>query len=616
MIAARDKVSLDECLHKLITADFRALDTETTGKHPYHGDKLFSIIFADDNEEYYLDFNKGGIPRRYIKELAPLLSKDSAQTYFVNALFDLAMLKNEGLEVKGKIIDVPSLARVEYNLHVGKKVDKDESLLSMDYLLGFYLKLSKDDKVLEWIKENDAYKIDFLGEKAPDFTVVPWDIIFPYGCSDARHTYDLGNIISKRIVFCHDNLFQVAAREVALTPVLFRMKNHGMKVNVKYTEDAYQRAVKTHDNILAKVQGILGEKFNLSSGKQLGTYIESQGIILPRTAPTKSAPNGNAKTDAKTLEKFSDKMPILADITKAKKALKKANTYYKNFLKLRDKKDIIHCNINQNTTITGRCSSSKPNLQNLHKEAYESPDIDYVRKSFKPVIGELFFFDFKQQEMVVMADRAEEMNIINKMLKGFDFYEASRTVMESITGREFTRYQIKQVCLGVAYGQGNGLLAKNLGISKAAAKKFRAEFFKGLPKIREFTKLLKLAVKTRGYVTTAYGRKLHVPKDLDYKAINAFVQGTSADMTKQAMILISEWLDFEKMKSQLCLQVHDEVLVDVVYEERAKIVANVPRLMIKSYQHIHVPMSVDIEYSPNGGTWVEKIKYEGEENAA
>jgi len=600
---ARNKSQLQECLNELTQEKFRALDTETTGKHPYHGDRLFSVIMATEFDEYYFDFNKGGIPRRHLSMLAPLLSDESAQTYFVNALFDLAMLKNEGLEVKGKIIDVPSLARVEYNLHVGVRVDKDESLLSMDYLAKFYLKIDKDDKAMKWIKGNDAYKIDALGDKAPDFTVVPWDIIYPYGCSDARITFDLGQHISQRIVHCHEGLFETAQREVDLTPVLFDIKNHGMRVDVEYTQKAYNAAVKTHDDIMVEVQAELGADFNLSSGKQVGEYVESKGIQLPKT------PKNKPKTDAKTLEKYADQLPILAKITKAKKALKKANTYFKNFLHLRDKNDIIHCNINQNTTVTGRCSSSKPNLQNLHKEKYEDPNKFYVRKSFLPVQGDLFFFDYKQQEMVVMADQAEEMSLIEKLLEGFDFYEASKDIIQLLANKEFTRHAIKQVCLGVAYGQGNGLLAKNLGIAVDAAKRFRQLFFRGLPKVSKLANLLKLAVRIRGYVTTVYGRKLHVARDKDYKAINAYVQGSSADMTKAFMIGVHNWLKAEKLKSRLCLQVHDEIIIDMIFEERDYVVENVKRIGREVYPHLHVPMRIDVEYSPNGKSWVEKIKY-------
>lgn len=609
MKSARTIVELHECLHALEGAEFRAVDTETTGKHPYHGDKLFSVIVATEAEEYYLDFNKGGAPRRGLKDLAPFFSDKNAQTYFVNALFDLAMLKNEGLEVSGKIIDVPSLARVEYNLHTGKRVGDDESLLSLDYLLGFYFNKAKDDKVMSWIKENGAYKIDALGEKAPDFTVVPWGIIYPYGCSDARFTFDLGNHISQRIVHCHEGLLDTAKREVALTPALFRMKRHGLTVDTEYTQGAYDRAVATYDKVMSAVQAQLGADFNLKSGKQVAAFIEGHGITLPRTAPTKTKPNGGPKTDAKTLERFADKIPILNDITTAKKSLKKANTYYKNFLHLKDKNNIIHCNINQNTTVTGRCSSSKPNLQNLHKEKFENPTTDYVRKSFRPVQGNLFFFDYKQQEMVVMADQAEEMRLVDKMREGFDFYDASRVIIESIAGKKFTRHAIKQVCLGVAYGQGNKLLAKNLGITEDEAKRFRAQFFRGLPAISRLANLLKIAVKTRGYVTTAYGRKLHVARDKDYKAINAYVQGSSADMTKAALVDVDEWLLQEKMKSALCLQVHDELVLDVVPDEEKVIVENVKRLMIGAYKHKHIPMSVDVEYSPNGASWVEKIAY-------
>lgn len=598
----RDVGALDNAISELLEENV-SCDTETTGLWPYHGDRLFCVILATATEEYYLDFNLGGMPLKYVSHLRDVFNNERKQTYWINAKFDLAMLANEGVFVKSKIVDAPSIARVENNLHTGVKVGEDESLLSMDYLAQYYLNVRKLDIVEKHIEENDLYKLDVFGNKAPDYQRVPLDIMSKYACMDARITYDVCQEISKRIFHGHENLMPTASNEVYLTPVLFDMKRHGLKVDVEYTDRAYKHSLQESENCFKEVREEIGENFNPNSGPQLSKYLTEQGVKLPMTE------KGNLKSDKKTVEKFAGHLPIVKKLFTGKQELKKANTYYKNFLKLKDENNIIHCNINQETAITGRCSSSQPNLQNLHKEEDPTPDGYYVRRSFKPVLGNLFFFDYKQQEMFVMVDQAEDMPVIKRLLDGEDFYVSTQHVMNDITGGSFTRKTAKAVALGVAYGQGDKLLAKNLDITVAQAKKFRQGFYKGLPGVESLKERLEKAVRIQGFIVNCFGRKLRIPKKKAYKALNAFVQSSSADVTKRALVEVHRWLTAEGLKSKLCLQVHDEIVVDVVPGEEKILVENIPVIMSEVYPHKHVRLGVDVEWTPNGGSWVDKVVY-------
>jgi DNA polymerase-1 len=397
---------------------------------------------------------------------------------------------------------------------------------------------------------------------------------------------------------------------------------------------------------------------NLNSGKQLAEYLQSKGVELPRKEVTDTAlkraqawaekadlakaagkqkqyeqaaakareyAQGNAQTDKKTLAKILKKYPeldFLSKLTKAKEAEKKIGTYYGNFLLLADDNGFIHCGLNQEKAKTGRFSGDNPNLQNLHKEKWKDEKGNIIaefmiRKSFfnSDPDFDLFFFDYDQQEMIVMLDQAGEMPVIEKLRSGEyqDFYLATAAVLKEILGKDISRQQAKALALGLAYGQGIALLAATLGVSEDEARKFKDEFFKALPAIKRLAKNLENQVKWYGKIHNPYGRVSYIDKNHAYKALNSFVQGTSADITKKAMVGIYGFLRENNLKSKLLLCVHDELIFKIHKSERW-IVPEIQRIMSAAYPHIHIPLSTGVEWSST--SWGEKMDYVPEEATA
>jgi len=591
----------DEALKNLCLRKTLAVDTETTGLHPYHGDRLFSIIFADAEREYYFNFNVGGFARSRIKELQQVF--DGAKNWaFVNAKFDLAMLANERILVPGNIIDAGVLARLEFNLH-------PERYFSLDYLANYYLDRKKDQRVAEHIEKYGLHKKDYFGEKAPDYAAVPLGLMAEYGCSDARVTYDLVEKIKNRIKrrelgeprrpeYVKRTMEQLVFQEIDLTKVLHKMQWIGIKVDRKFAKEGFRVCNGRFNDMLAKVRRELGESFNPNSPAQVGRYVESCGHKLPRTKTGKPQATKDTLADVD--------IPIIKEMLAGKGELKKANTYFKNIYLLSDEHDAVHCNLNQDVPITGRLSSSKPNLQNLKKEDDEDAEKDTdpkVRGAFIPQLGrELLFFDYIRQEMHIMVDVAGEMPVLERMRAGEDFYRAVAAQILEAAGLKVTRKEAKDIALSLSYGLGIKNLAKKLRVQLAVAKQLRHGFFAGLPKLQLLDENLKASVRLTGKVYNVYGRILNVPPHKEYKGLNAFVQSTAADNMKAALVAVD--IILQEFESDLVLTVHDELIVDAVPAEIDRIIPLIRMAMIYAYPHRHLPLSVYVERSTT--RWSEK----------
>lgn len=660
--------SLDDmraCIKDLVKIDRLAHDTETkgpdaspdvSGLYPFHGARSFSHIFASEQDEFYFNFNIGGINPKYKPEMQEIFEDQKRLWFYVNAIFDNTIMHFDGLKNKGRIADVPSLARVEYNEH-GRQAWMDESFLSLNYLAEYYGVTLKDDRVKKFIEEHNLYssvRCRFSGEKIPRYDLVPLDLMFEYGCGDARSTYDAGQVVIKCINHKDEQytehhqfdgkMIDVAKNEIALTSVLVDMKITGMALDRDYVKSALVYERTNLARLTSEVRELVPADMNLNSGTQLAKFLETKGVTLPRKDVTETAlkraaaweekaeivkstnktrydeykkkaeeyRKGNSQTDKKTLVKILAKHPeldFLTKITAAKECEKKIGTYYENFLLLADENGIIHCDLNQEKAKTGRFSSGNPNLQNLEKKAAVKEWA--VRKAFhcpEPDFT-LFFFDFDQQEMIVMLDQAGEMSVIKKLLSGEhkDFYVATAAVLKEILGKDITRQQAKALALGLAYGQGIDLLASTLNCTREEAQKFKDEFFRALPAIKRLAANLERQVKRYGKIHNPFGRVSYIDKDHSYKALNSFVQGTSADITKKAMVDIFYFLMKNNLQSKLLLCVHDELVFKIHKSERW-IIPEIKRLMSEAYPHIHIPLSTGVEYSDK--SWGEKMEYD------
>lgn len=617
------------------------------------------------------------MPVEFKKELNPIFQDPKRIIFYVNAIFDGCISHFDGINFGQRIVDCGALARVEYNGHRDKG-GREESYLSMAYLAEYYGVQQKIDKVKEYIKEHELYSPErcrFTGKRIGLYNKVPLDLMFEYGCGDARTTFDLGTKIIQCINYKDQKyisqrgdappMIEVAKNEIELTSVLLDMKIKGFRVWNNYIEKAIVHEKTISEKLHREVEQLTGG-INLNSGKQVAEYLVSKGVEVPRKEPTDHAWKmydnwlkkaeiakekgkekqyiqamqkaedyrlGNYITDKTTLNRLMEKYPdldFLSKVTGAKQADKKISTYYSNFKKLQDENGYIHAALNQEAAITGRLSSSEPNLQNLHKEKWDgNPDSFLIRKSFIADPGcRLIFGDYSQQEMIYMLDQAGELSVINKLLSGEvdDFYLATAHILKESLDVVIERAEAKAMALGLAYGKGLELLAKELGYidhnstaeeieaGKKKASKFKNEFFAALGKLKKLQKRLENQVKWYGKIHNPFGRVAYFNEQQAYKALNSFVQGGSADITKRALVGIWKRYKRENLKSRLLLTVHDEIITNCVPGEEELVMKIMREEMVRAYPHKHIPLSVDFEISEINSAgvspWGEKKEIE------
>ncbi len=607
-------VNLTSVVELLSTRSRLALDTETTGLEPFKGDRVFSVIIADESNEYYFNFNVGGLHKDQIKDIQKIID-NCGYMFFINYDYDYTMLAMDKVFIKGpKILDGGVLARLENSLHDPSGRKSDNQFFSMDYLAKYYLRKEKDTTVEKYIKEHDLYGVDSKDKKKPRYDKVPLEIMFKYGCSDARLTFDICTEIIRRIngrdkhyeatrPKSWPKIMDVLGTESRLSTALATTKFRGMLLDKAYCEKARAYELEKASELLKEIKQTVD--LNVNSPKQVQNYLmKDLGLTLPKIIK-RGQWTGGYSTDAETLEALSEKysMPTLHKIVEAKRSQKKANTYYKNWLAMIDANDVIHCSLGQETTITGRLSSFAPNLQNLHKEKYH----DYaVRKGFIARKGfKLLFGDYKGQEMYLMIDLSGDQETIEKVKSGLDIYIAMAEMVEKYTGIKITRNQAKALALGVAYGQGVTLIASNLKCSEAEAKKLRIAFKTSIKGVTRLDTWCKEQAKRYGKIHNPYGRVSQIEKGLEYKALNALIQGSAADCTKRAYVNCVEFL--KEYETSVVLTVHDEVIFELRDGEEY-LVAELSRIMSEAYPHKNLPLRVDLEISET--SWAAKQAYD------
>lgn len=386
--------------------------------------------------------------------------------------------------------------------------------------------------------------------------------------------------------------------EMPLTKVLFKMEENGVCTDPHVLDDIASRMSKKIDEISARIYEIAGYEFNINSPKQLA-------VVLYDELGLKAGKKRSTAVDV--LEKFIHVHPIISLLMEHRKYAKIYSTYAVGLSKHIQRDGKIHTIFNQTLTQTGRLSSSEPNLQNISVRDEEGKE---VRKAFVASEGHvLMSADYSQIELRMLAHMADEHEMIEAFLTGIDVHTKTAMEIYDVDAENVTdtmRRNAKTVNFGIVYGQSEYGLSEQLAISRAEAKRFIEKYFSSYPNIKIFMDDVIDYCKEHGYVKTLFNRRRYIPEIHDKNhmtrefgkraAMNAPIQGSAADLIKKAMILIDRRMQEEHMKSTMILQIHDELIFDVVEDE----IDAMKRLIEDGMQHamcLRVPLIAEANYA-------------------
>jgi DNA polymerase-1 len=364
------------------------------------------------------------------------------------------------------------------------------------------------------------------------------------------------------------------------------------------------------DSLQTEAYKLAGHAFNISSPKQVGEVLFGELEIDPKARKTK---NGAWSTTEDVLEKYRHKHPLVDIILEVRGVNKLLSTYVDALPKLINRETgKIHTTFNQTVTATGRISSTNPNLQNI---PVRTDDGREIRRAFIPDEGNVMLSaDYSQIELRLMADISGDPEMIEAFREGEDIHRATAAKIYGVSPDEVTdeqRRNAKTANFGIIYGISAFGLAERLAIPRSEAKELIEGYFRTYPRIREYISETIDLARENGYVTTVKGRKRYLP-DINSRnatvrgyaernAVNAPLQGSAADIIKIAMINIQHEMMRLNMRSRMIMQVHDELIFNVVPDEADTLQALVERLMQGAYSG-KVSLTVASALAPN---WLE-----------
>lgn len=525
-----------------------------------------------------------------LEVLKPILEDENIKKTLQNAKFDYNIFQNYGIKIKGIIFDTMLASYIKDPTR--KHGLKTQSLEHLSHVMQEITELigsGKNQISMECVSVEDATS---------------------YACDDAYATLELTkfwqqNLDEKELKLLYDV-------EVPLSIVLAQMEYDGVCVDVEYLNKLTQEFNSKIADLENKIFEIAGVPFNVNSPKQVGEILFDRLGIATKKKRGKNA----YSTSAEVLEELASDNKICEYLLLHRQFSKLKSTYTDALPQLISRKDgRIHTSYNQTVTTTGRLSSSNPNLQNIPTRTDEGNKIRQAFIATDKEKGVLLSADYSQIELRLMAHISRDDNMIEAFSSGEDIHTQTAAKVFEVPVEGVTkdmRYKAKAVNFGIIYGQSKYGLAKVLGIAPFAAEMFIEKYFESYPKVREYMQNTIQFAHSHGYVETMFGRKRYLLNDLaspnhaireaaERAAINQPLQGTAADLIKMAMIELDKKLKSANLKSKMIMQVHDELIIDVVageFEDVKKLTLEAMELN----QPLLVPLVVDVGY---GKSWLE-----------
>ncbi|MCQ2218493.1 MAG: DNA polymerase I [Paludibacteraceae bacterium] len=575
-------------LVEISSQNFFCFDTETTGTDVFSAE-LVGMSFAwKEGEAYYVPIPENREKaQKIVDSFKSVFENDAIAKIGQNIKFDLLMLKQYGVELKGKLFDTM----------IAHYLIQPELRHGMDYLAEIYLKY-----------KTITYE-DLCGPKGKNQTSIrSVDInkLCDYAAEDADVTLKLKNILEKEIEKNGlEKLFYDI--EMPLMQVLAQMEFNGVRIDVESLKQSSIDFTEKLIEIERKIYELAGYEFNVSSPRQVGELIFDRLKIVEKAKKTKT---GQYSTSEEVLESLRGKHEIIDLILEYRGLKKLLSTYIDSLpLLINSRTGKIHTSYNQTVTSTGRLSSSNPNLQNIPIRDEEGREI---RKAFIADEGCTFFSaDYSQIELRLMAHLSQDKNMLEAFNLGQDIHAATAAKIYKVPLEEVTkdmRRKAKTANFGIIYGISVFGLAERLSIPRSEAKELIDGYFETYPQIKTYMDNCIKVAQQNGYVETLFGRKRYL-SDINSRnsvvrgfaernAINAPIQGTAADIIKIAMVNIQRKFDENGLRSQMTLQVHDELNFNV-YQDELYMVKHIVVSEMQSAIKLSVPLIAECGVGDN-----------------
>jgi DNA polymerase I len=589
-----DEAAFDTWLARLAAAQLFAFDTETTSLD-YMAAEIVGVSFCvEPGKAAYvpLAHDYAGAPdqlsrERVLGKLKGLLEDPAAAKVGHHLKYDAHVLANHGIALAGMRYD---------------------SMLESYVLNSTATRHDMDSCARRYLGVETIHYEDVAGKGAKQisFSQVAIDTAAEYAAEDADITLQLHQVLWEGLA--KEPTLRKLYEEVEqpLVPVLFRMEHYGVLIDRDTLRRQGGEIAKRLGELEQDAHEAAGQPFNLDSPKQLQEILFNK-LNLPTLRKT---PKGQPSTAEDVLEELAASYPLPRIILEYRGLAKLKSTYTD---KLPGQIDVrtgrVHTSYHQAVAVTGRLSSSDPNLQNI---PIRTPEGRRIRQAFIAPPGRvLLAADYSQIELRIMAHLSGDPSLLDAFAADRDIHQATAAEVLGLAPEEVTAEQrraAKAINFGLIYGMSAFGLARQLGSDRATAQEYVDRYFERYPGVKRYMDETRESARQRGYVETVFGRRLYLPdirsrnrqqqQYAERSAINAPMQGTAADIIKRAMITVDDWIERERPGARLVMQVHDELVLEVdvaaVDEVRSKVVG----FMISAAQ-LQVPLKVDTGVGAN-----------------
>jgi DNA polymerase-1 len=592
-----DDASFSALLAKLRKADAFAVDLETTSLNTREADIVGISLSSQDHEAFYIpvghDYPEA--PRqlptaKVLSGLAPLLTDSEKRKIGQNLKYDYQVLRRAGVEMEGLWFDTMVASYLLNPVRSSHGLDS----LALEFL---------DHRMISYAE------VTGTGKEQVNFSNVAVDRASRYSCEDADASFLLHRLFLPRLKEGEmERLFYDV--EMPLVKILAEMELAGVKLDLNLLRELSDGFGEQLTGLELEIYRLAGCEFNINSPKQLG-----ETLFVRMGLPTGKKTKGKTgfSTDISVLEGLADEYDIVRLILQYRSLSKLKSTYTDALPKLVESTTgRVHTSYNQAVTNTGRLSSSEPNLQNIPIRSEEGRRIRHAFIAEKGCL--ILSADYSQIELRVLAHLSRDRVFCEAFARDEDIHTRTAAEVFDIFPEMVTpemRRQAKTINFGVIYGQGAFSLARQLGVAPRVAREFIDNYFDRHSGARAFLEGCVLEAERKGYVTTLLGRRLPIP-DIgsangnvrafaQRNAVNYPIQGSAADIIKQAMVNVFNRIRREGLKSRLIMQVHDELVFEVPEGERLAM----EQLVKHEMEHalpLQVPLRVDINC---GNNWSE-----------